>query len=425
MNLTAQAHDVQLADGKPTAMLTYNDQLPGPLLHARVGDRIIVHFTNALDEETTVHWHGLRISDQMDGSPMIQSPIPPGGTFTYDFVVPDAGTFWYHTHLHQIQQFEKGLYGAIVVHEKDAPAFTAERLFVADDIRLTATNAIAPFQTSGPDIGMGRVGNTLVMNGRAEPLKLTIPRGAVERWRFILATNSLAYGLQFTGADVSLIATDGGLLPAPIPRDRVEVAPGQRYEFEVRPKADATEVKLEAMILELDANDMVVEVPFEIAHATVEGDVTPTEPVYPAVVLPATDVQAETFDWKLSGANVGGKVEFTINGESTFVGDGTHAMLGMFEQGKPVKIRFTSMVSPAHPFHLHGQFFQILERNGEPVTDEPGLRDTVHVRGADSVTILTYFENPGEWMVHCHISEHSEKGMMGEIMVHASGESQM
>lgn len=419
VNLAARARSVPLADGEATPMLNYNDQLPGPLLHARVGDRIIVHFTNELDEETTIHWHGLRISDQMDGSPMIQSPIPPGGSFTYDFVVPDAGTYWYHTHLHQIQQFEKGLYGAIVVHEKDAPSFTAERLFVADDIRLTATNQIAPFQSSGPDIGMGRVGNTLVMNGRAEPLKLTIPRGAVERWRFIMATNSLAYGLKLTGADVKVIATDGGLLPTPVVADRVEVAPGNRYDFEIRPKADATEVKMEAMILQLDANDMVVEVPFEIAKATIEGDVTPVEPVYPVVTLPPIDVEAEQFDWKLSGGVVDGNVEFTINGESTFVGDDGHAMLGMFEANKPVKIRLFSDVSPAHPFHLHGQFFQIIARGGKPVTDEPGLRDTVHVRGAQSVTVLTYFENPGQWMAHCHISEHSEKGMMGEIMVHA------
>lgn len=420
VNLTARARMVPLASGDETAMLNYNDQLPGPLLHARVGDRIIVHFTNELSEETTVHWHGLRISDQMDGSPMIQSPIPAGGTFTYDFVVPDAGTYWYHTHLHQIEQFEKGLYGAIVVHEKDAPVFTAERLFVADDIRLTATNQVAPFQTSGPDIGMGRVGNTLVMNGRAEAAKVTLPRGAVERWRFVMATNSLAYGLRFLGADVKVIGTDGGLLPAPFVADRVEVAPGQRYEFEIRPKADATEVEMQAMVLQLDENNNVVEVPFTIASAAIEGEVAPVEPVYPVVTLPPTDAAVDPIDWALSGGVVAGQVEFTINGESSFVGDGTHAMLGMFDQGQPVKIRFKSDVSPAHPFHLHGQFFQILERNGQPVTDEPGLRDTVHVRGAQTVTILTYFENPGQWMVHCHISEHSEKGMMGEVMVHAA-----
>lgn len=423
VNLVARAHSAPLLPGQETALLNYNDVFPGPMLHARVGDRIIVHFKNELDEETVVHWHGLRISDTMDGSPMLQSPVKPGESFTYDFVVPDAGTFWYHTHLHQIEQFERGLYGTIVVHEKDNPVFSSERLFVGDDIRLnTTTNQVSPFQTSGPDVGMGRVGNILLVNGKVVngddgPVAFTIPRGAIERWRFVLATNSLAYGLRIRGADARVISTDGGLLPAPFALDRVEIAPGQRYDFEVRPQADAAEVVLEALIKVLDENDNVVEEPFLLARATVEGEVMTAEPVYPAITLPATDVTAETLDWKLSGGLVGSKVEFTINGEAGYVEEGhDHILIHTFAQNVPVKMKLTSNVSPAHPFHIHGQFFQIIERKGQPVF-EPGLRDTVHVRGSESVTILSYFENPGRWMVHCHISEHSEGGMMADIQV--------
>ncbi|MFT3771055.1 MAG: multicopper oxidase family protein [Minicystis sp.] len=423
VNLVARGHAVSILPGQETALLNYNDLFPGPMLHARVGDRIIVHFKNELDEETVIHWHGLRISDTMDGSPMLQAPVKPGESFTYDFVVPDAGTFWYHTHLHQIEQFERGLYGSIVVHEKDFPVFSAERLFVADDIRLnTTTNQVSPFLTSGPDVGMGRVGNVLLVNGQAVndddgPVTLTIPRGGIERWRFVLATNSLAYGLRIRGADARVMATDGGLLPAPFALDRVEIAPGQRYDFEVRPQADATEVVLEALIKVLDANDNVVEQPFPLARATVTGDVMTAEPVYPAVTLPATDVTAEALSWKLSGGVVNNKVEFTINGEAGYVSEGhEHTLIHTFEQNVPVKITIQSDVSPAHPFHIHGQFFQIIARGGKPV-DEPGLRDTVHVRANQSATILSYFENPGRWMVHCHISEHSEGGMMADIQV--------
>lgn len=417
VSLFARASTAEIVTGSTTDVLTYNDLLPGPMLHARVGDRIVVHFTNQLAEPTTIHWHGLRISDQMDGSPLIQNPVQPGESFTYDFVVPDAGTFWYHTHLHQIEQFERGLYGAIVVHEKDAPAFSRERIFVGDDVRLTAANQIAPFQTSGPDIGMGRVGNRLLMNGKEHPAKITIPRGAIERWRFVLATNSLAFDARVTGADVRVIATDGGLLPAPFVLDRINVAPGQRYDLEVRPRADADEITLEALILQLDENDQVVEVPFPLIQATVEGEVTTPEPIYPAITLPATDVEAPLIDWRLAGGVVDGEVQFTINGVPAFVGEGhEHVLLNTFQPNVPVKVRIKSDVSPRHPFHIHGQFFQILERAGQPV-NEPGLRDTVHVQGAESVTVLSYFENPGRWMVHCHISEHSENGMMADIQV--------
>ncbi|EYF05096.1 multicopper oxidase family protein [Chondromyces apiculatus] len=422
VDLVARPNAVALLSGDLTEMLNYNGQFPGPLLHARVGDRIVVHFKNELEEPTVVHWHGLRISDQMDGSPMIQNPVQPGESFTYDFVVPDAGTYWYHTHFHQIEQFERGLYGGIVVHEQEAPVFSAERMFMGDDIRLNFRNQVAVFQASGPDVGAGRVGNIVLVNGKpindeGGPATFTMPRGAIERWRFVLATNALSYGLRIRGADARVIATDGGLLPEPFALDQVEIAPGQRYEFEVRPAADATEVVLEAMILVLDENNEVVEAPFEIARGTIEGEVSTAEPVYPTVTLPATDVQAENHDWKLSGAVVDGKVQFTINGVPAFVGEGhEHVVIETFEPNVPVKITLSSEVSPSHPFHIHGQFFQILERGGQPVF-EPGLRDTVHVRGTETATILSYFENPGQWMVHCHISEHSENGMMADILV--------
>lgn len=423
VDLVAQATSIALQSGEPTAMLGYNGLVPGPLLHARIGDRVIVHFTNALDEPTTIHWHGLRISDQMDGSPMIQSPVQPGETFTYDFIVPDAGTFWYHTHLHQIEQLERGLYGAIVVHETEFPVFSTERIFVADDIRLTAQNQVSSFLTSGPDIGMGRVGNTLLVDGVEAPMPLSIPRGAIERWRFVSANNALSYGLRFRGADVRVIGTDGGLLPsafslADVEDGRVEIAAGQRYDFEVRSQADATEVVIEALILVADAEGNVSEEPFELVVAAVDGEVEAEEPVYPVVTLPPTDVApSESLEWALSGGVVAGQVEFTINGESVFVGDNhEHVIIDTFEPNVPVAITIRSNVSPAHPFHVHGQFFQIIERGGQPVF-EPGLRDTVHVRGAESATILSYFENPGRWMVHCHISEHAENGMMADIVV--------
>ena len=119
--LTASLGQAELTPGTLTDVMTFNGSTPGPMLHARVGDRVIVHFANDLPEATTIHWHGLRISDQMDGNPRIQNPVEPGGTFTYDFVLPEAGTYWYHPHANTIEQVERGLYGAIVVEEEEAP----------------------------------------------------------------------------------------------------------------------------------------------------------------------------------------------------------------------------------------------------------------------------------------------------------------
>jgi FtsP/CotA-like multicopper oxidase with cupredoxin domain len=418
VHLTAAANDVRLQSGTRTALLNYNGLFPGPLIQARVGDRVIIHFQNDLDAPTTVHWHGLRITDQMDGSPMVMSPIAAGAAFTYDFVVPDSGTYWYHTHYHQIEQFERGLYGALVVHEARPPVFSAERVVVIDDIRLAADNQVAPFQNSGPDVGAGRVGNLLLANGRKAPAVANIPHGAIERWRVVSATNALGFGLRVRGGVVRVIATDGGIVPAPWTLTRVEIASGQRYDLEVRPEPGAVEVVLEALIFVTNSAGQVVESPFPLLRASVAGEVTAQEPVYPTVVLPSVDATpTRHLTWALSGLNDNGVVRFTINGQSTYVGEGEHVTLDTFTPGEPVAITLSADVSPAHPFHIHGQFFQILARNGVPVTDEPGYRDTVEIRGRDKVTILGRFENPGQWMVHCHISEHSERGMMADILV--------
>ena len=103
--------------GIGTQALTYNGSIPGPLIRAHVGDRVIVHFTNGLSEPTTVHWHGIRVLAAMDGTPATQEPVMPGGTFDYDFRVPDAGLYWYHPHVHSALQVAEGLYGALLVED--------------------------------------------------------------------------------------------------------------------------------------------------------------------------------------------------------------------------------------------------------------------------------------------------------------------
>lgn len=415
VNLTAGEAEVELNPGRMTRVWAYNGRVPGPLLHARVGDRVIVHFRNELREPTTVHWHGLRIYDEMDGSPRVQDPVPAGGSFTYDFVVPDAGTYWYHAHVHETQQLERGLYGAIVVHEASPPQFTAERVFVLDDVRLSADAQVSRFETSGPDIGRGRIGNTLLCNGRSRPGAATVARGAVERWRVINAGNALMHVLTVEGASFRVIGTDGGFLPQPYEAPEVELAPGQRAELEVRfDRDDASAAKLLTVLQVVRDNGSVGSEDYTMFEATFGAErVAPPTPVYPLVNHPATDVPAEQIDMLLSGRATDAGVEFTING---MAGHNHRLPPLQVMRGQPVRITVRADVSPGHPFHLHGQFFQVVARQGAPV-NEPGLRDVAWVRGRESVTVLTYFENPGMWMYHCHINEHSENGMMGEFEV--------
>ncbi len=412
VNLNAAPADLEVVPGHVTKMLSFNGSTPGPMLHARVGNRIIVHFTNNLAEPTTIHWHGLRIAPEMDGNPMVVAPVEPGATFTYDFVAPDAGTFWYHPHLDTIEQIPRGLYAPIVIEEKDAPVFTAERMHVLADTRLTAAYQHSPFRTP-MDMMMGRFGDRIVSNGTTTPVSGTIARGAVERWRIVNVAPARSMDIAVEGASFRVIGTDGGLLPEPYSASRVSIAVGQRFDLEV--KADdpnATDVKLVGHFPTQDANGKTTDQVIPFADYTVDGDVTAEAPVYPTVTLP--EIPATFDERKLVLSDMQdpqGNVVMTMNGM-----DGRDLPMAMFTQGQPVRFTIKNSMMHAHPFHFHGQFFQILTRQGKPA-NEPGLKDVVYLDGMESVTITTNFENPGEWMYHCHIAEHAEQGMMAELEV--------
>ena len=157
-----------LGDGRVVDGMAYNGSVPGPLIEARVGDTLVVHFRNELDRATTIHWHGVRVPVEMDGGPHSQEPIPPGGTFEYRFELPDAGTFWYHPHALEAEPMERGLYGAIVVRGDEEPEVDTEAVLVLDDLTLDASGAIAPFGDI-LEIHGGREGDVQLVNGTIAP----------------------------------------------------------------------------------------------------------------------------------------------------------------------------------------------------------------------------------------------------------------
>ncbi len=222
LTATEIVHD--FGTGNQTAVWTYNGGIPGPTIEANVGDTLIVHFTNQLPEETTIHWHGLEIPADMDGSHIAQTPVPPGGSFRYEFVLPRAALFWYHPHVRTNVQVEKGLYGALLVHDPaenqrlDLP--TREHVLVLDDVLLDQDGQVAdPWPMDPAERAMahvnGREGNTLLINGRVN-FRATIPNGVPHRLRLVNVANARFMRISIPGHFLWRIGGDGGLLERPI-----------------------------------------------------------------------------------------------------------------------------------------------------------------------------------------------------------------
>src|SRR5262245_35195526 len=240
IDLTARLADVQI-DGKTVHAWTYDGSIPGPLIKTRVGDRLIVHFKNELDEPTTVHWHGVRVPIEMDGVPEISQPdVKKGESFTYDFVVRDAGLYWYHPHVMSAAQVGYGLYGALLVEDPaDAVGVDDQVTLVLSDIGFDGKGKLEPAD-SGGSAGMvfGREGDYVLVNGRRRPTLMARP-GAPQRWRIVNAAKSRFFYLDLDGQPFTVIGADGGLQEKPVTSDILLVTPGERVDVIVAPKGKA------------------------------------------------------------------------------------------------------------------------------------------------------------------------------------------
>jgi FtsP/CotA-like multicopper oxidase with cupredoxin domain len=389
--------------------LMYNDQVPGPVLRATVGDTVVVHFKNELTESTTIHWHGVRLHPEMDG---VDGVVAPGATFTYRFTVPDAGTFWYHPHTNETVQIERGLYGALIVAEKDAPALDGEQVLVFDDAAVTDGAFSKPgwYLPRIMERHNGREGNVALINGRSD-IVLRLSAGQRERWRLVNAGNARYLRLSFGGRSFTQIASDGGLLEEPVILSEIMIAPGERADIVVGPFPEGDQFQISSLPYNRGTGRGR-----EIVYGRVQvGEMKPSIAQLPKKLreiepLASADAEPNRII-KLHGkSNWKNGVDFTINDEQ-------HLQDAPVRSGdlQVWEIRNPSMMD--HPFHLHGYFFQVLSVNGIPV-ERRAWKDTVNVKKGDTVKIAWMPDDrTGGWMYHCHILEHHDAGMMAHFAV--------
>lgn len=410
-----------------TEAWAYSGAVPGPVLRLRQGAPFGATVENRLTENTTVHWHGIRLPNAMDGVPgLTQKPIRPGERFNYSFTPPDAGTFWYHSHDDSLVQMGRGLAGALIVEEVEPPAVDRELLWTIQDWRLTSDAQIAPGFDNRMETAMdGRVGNTVTINGRVSE---TVPVRAGERIRLRLINAAIAriVALRFEGHRPVIVAldnqpcephepADGRVLRGPAMRTDVMLdmqgEPGRSYRV-----VDDFYDRLTYTLVRLSYD----KAPPLRQHPSEAPLRLPPNPL-PRPDLSSAVVQEVRMQGGMMGGmgmmGMGADAAWAINGQS-MTGDGNAGMPPLFgvARGRSCVLEFKNETAWWHPMHLHGHSFNVVSRNGAPVPhDEWG--DTVLVRPREQVRVAFVADNPGDWMLHCHVMEHQVGGLMTTIRV--------
>jgi FtsP/CotA-like multicopper oxidase with cupredoxin domain len=431
--LTARPGSAPLVGGgRPqTSVWTYDGSVPGPLLRVRQGEpvRIVVH--NKLDQDTTVHWHGIRLPIAMDGVPGIsQPPIRPGETFTYAFTPPDAGTFWYHPHTNTLEQLGHGLAGALIVEEWEPPPVDRELVWMIMDWRLGANAQITPGFGNTMEAAMaGRIGNTVTINGIV-PADSQVRVGERVRIRLINVALARIVALRFEGHRPVVVAVDGQPCDPHEPADhrlvlgpamRIDILldmqgePGRRYAV-VDDFYDGLDYTLTHLAYDTAA-------PSGSQRSAMPFRLRPNP-------LPEPDLKsAEQRELVLQGGMMGegtggmggmqgmGRAVWAINGISmTGDGHGDMAPLATLRTGRSYVLRMRNDTAWWHPMHLHGHSFRVLRRNGAAVPNSI-WSDTVLMAPKDVVDVAFVADNPGDWMLHCHVTDHQTAGLMAILRI--------
>lgn len=422
-------------DHPQTAVWAYDGQVPGPVLRVRQGEPVRIVVENGLDQDTTVHWHGIRLPIAMDGVPgLTQPPIRPGERFVYEFTPPDAGTFWYHPHANSLQQLGRGLAGALIVEEREPVAVDRDLLWVLGDWRLRRDAQIADGFGNRMDAAMsGRVGNTVTING-VVPDAQAVRAGERVRLRLVNVSLARIMALRFEGHRPVVIAIDGQPCEPHEPNGaRVLLGPAMRVD----------------LLLDLDGQPgaryrVVDDFHAALAYRLTDLAYDDARPVRrsrsdAALVLPPNPLPepalgaAERIELRLQGgamrrmpaagpASAGGHgnshdAVWAVNG-SSMTGDGHAGMAPAhtLRQGRTCVLVFRNESAWWHPMHLHGHSFLVLRRGGKAVPHRQ-WGDTVMVAPDETVEVAFVADSPGDWMVHCHVTDHQAAGLMTLLRV--------
>lgn len=514
--LVAAPHTLTLANGQRVSVFAYNGQVPGPEIRVKRGDRVIVHFQNNLPEgfASTIHWHGVELNNQSDGTEHTQDPVLPGETFVYDFIAPRAGTFWYHPHVRGIEAVAAGLYAPLVVTQPEEAQLVEqgklpshETTVVLSDLAVDAGGRKDLTETDMLETMNGTEGNVLLVNGRERPT-LSVSAGEGVRLRLVNAAIARYYRLSVPGHTLFRVGGQGGLLGSValeggvlsgmrMPMDEtytgdtgaieidqgyergeILLAPGERADVVIVPQVGAGQsITLQWLDFARGRHQMVDTggghgghgggtEPMEMEPAADDGlrpsidllhlqvraksgnraPFTITEGL--ALVAPPAALEPERTDTPIElqedmeamMADAPRSTWFKIDG---FSGVDGRTNFRTAQVGEVVEWETHNDTAMHHPFHLHGFSFQptqAVRMNHEEgymdvwsINAQREFVDTINLPAHTSVVYAFEIrERPvagagpntavgdgarGDWMLHCHIFQHGDNGMMSFLRV--------
>ncbi|MBI3429225.1 MAG: multicopper oxidase family protein [Actinobacteria bacterium] len=437
-DLTARLAEVDLG-GRIAKTWIYGDSLPGKVIRVNKSDRVRVAFSNDLPTATSVHWHGLAIRNDMDGVPGVTSPeIPSGAGFIFDFITPDAGTYWFHPH--SGIQLDRGLYAPFIVEDPNENLkYEREWIVVLDDWtdgigknpdqifnELKQGNATSSgMGDMGGMSGMGDMGGMsgmggmdsgdvtyplYLVNGRPinDPEVFSAKSGEQIRLRIINSAADTIFQVALAGHMMTVTHTDGFPVEA-YQTQLLRIGMGERYDLMITAKDGVFPLVAEPVgksditraLLRTGSGSIPEESyrPAELnSHPLTAEMLTASEEVRLAKSSPdriqnlALSGRMQPYEWKINGRTYAQTKPLSIKSN---------------EKGR-LRIRNATMMP--HPIHLHGHTFQLGVAGGSGAR-----KDTVLVPSMGRIDVDLVADNPGKWMIHCHNAYHAEAGMMTRL----------
>ncbi len=434
-DFTAQEYSsALLGREKPTPFWSY---VPGllPVMRVKRGEPLRARLGNTLSEHTSIHWHGIRVPNAMDGVPFItQKPVYRGDSFLYEFTPPDAGTFFFHPHCNEADQVGRGLAGLLIVTGDESEPFDDEVPVVVKDWRVDDQGQFLPAYTAKGASRAGTFGNIRSVNGVSQ-YKRNVPAQGYVRVRIANLDSSRIIEVGVEGAQAQIIAVDGNAIE-PFHLDSWRMGPAMRLDLAIAtPKPGET-----ARIMDYAQAEL-----FTLAELHADDRIAPRRPAAPrlnASPIPEPDLKQavpQSYVFGAASESLGNYIDsldpndpltkiildtlcagpqtFWAINKQAWPNDGHRNVpppLVRLTAGKTYRFTLQNATPHSHPIHLHGHTFKVLSASKRTVPVH--YADTVLVTPKERVEIA-FVANPGDWMFHCHILEHLETGMMGYLRV--------